>query len=146
EALARMQPKLLGPEEIAARLGSGWIPPDIIRNFIREIIPQFAGSVKYTESLGIWKIKGSNLWARSSIEATQVWGTSRMNAIDLIESALNLRQPVVYDEIDEPSGTRRVVNDVETIAAQAKLAEIKHRFTTWVWADESRAQELCAIY
>ncbi len=146
DALARVQPNPLGPEEIAARLGSGWIPPEIVKLFIREIIPQFDGGVKYVESLGIWKIEGSNFWARSSIEATQTWGTSRMGAMDLIEDALNLRMPTVYDEIDDSSGSRRVVNDTETVAAQAKLAEIKMKFADWVWSDEARARELCAIY
>ncbi|MGH9937966.1 MAG: Eco57I restriction-modification methylase domain-containing protein, partial [Blastocatellia bacterium] len=85
EALTAVQPAQLGTEEIAARLGSGWIPPSVVRQFIREIIPQFDGQVKYVESLGIWKIEGSNYWARYSIEATQTWGTARMNAIDLLD-------------------------------------------------------------
>ena len=121
-------------------------PKPLVRDFIREIIPQFDGRVKYVESLGIWKIEGSNLWARSSIEATQTWGTARMNALDLVEDGLNLRQPMIYDEIEEPTGSRRVLNDTETVAAQAKLAEIKLKFVAWLWSSESRARELCAIY
>jgi hypothetical protein len=146
EALTAVQPAPLGTEEIAARLGSGWIPPSVVRQFIREIIPQFDGQVKYVESLGTWKIEGSNYWARYSIEATQTWGTARMNAIDLLDDGLNLRTPMIYDEIDEPAGARRVLNDTETVAAQAKLAEIKMKFVEWLWSSESRARELCAIY
>ncbi|MCI0661788.1 MAG: hypothetical protein L0220_11995, partial [Acidobacteria bacterium] len=146
ETLKSVQPKPLGPEEIAARLGAGWIPSEVVGDFIREIIPQFQGLVKYIESLGLWKIEGSNFMSRSSIEATQTWGTARMNAMDLIEDALNLRQPMIYDEIEDPAGTRRVLNDTETVAAQAKLAEIKLKFVEWVWGDESRSRELCAIY
>jgi N12 class adenine-specific DNA methylase len=146
EALTAVQPTPLGTEEIAARLGSGWIPPSVVRQFIREIVPQFDGQVKYVESLGVWKIEGSNYWARYSIEATQTWGTARMNAIDLLDDGLNLRTPMIYDEIDEPAGTRRVLNDTETVAAQAKLAEIKMKFVEWLWSSEARARELCAIY
>ncbi len=146
EALKAVQPTPLGPEEIAARLGSGWIPPDVVREFIHEIIPQFDGGVKYVEHLGVWKIEGANFWARNSIEATQTWGTARMNALDLVEDGLNLRQPMIYDEVEEPEGTRRVLNDTETVAAQAKLSEIKLKFVSFIWASESRARELCAIY
>lgn len=146
EALTAVQPAPLGTEEIAARLGSGWIPPSVVRQFIREIVPQFDGQVKYVESLGIWKIEGSNYWARYSIEATQTWGTARMNAIDLLDDGLNLRTPMIYDEIDEPAGTRRILNDTETVAAHAKLAEIKMKFVEWLWSNESRARQLCAIY
>jgi N12 class adenine-specific DNA methylase len=146
EALKAIQPKPLGPEEIAARLGAGWIPPEIVRDFIREIIPQFDDNVIYVESLGIWKIEGSNYWARNSIEATQTWGTARMNAIDLFDNALNLRVPMIYDEIEEPGGTRRVLNDTETVVAQAKLAELKLRFVEWLWSSKQRERGLCAIY
>ena len=145
-ALKAVQPIPLGPEEIAARLGSGWIPPDVVRDFIREIIPQFDGGVKYIEHLGVWKIEGADIRARRSIEATQTWGTARMNAIDLVEDALNLHQPMIYDEIDEPGGKRRVLNDTETVAAQAKLAEIKLKFVSWLWNNTERARELCAVY
>jgi N12 class adenine-specific DNA methylase len=69
-----------------------------------------------------------------------------MNAIDLLDDRLNLRTPMIFDEIDEPTGTRRVLNDTETVAAQAKLAEIKMKFVEWLWSSESRARELCAIY
>jgi N12 class adenine-specific DNA methylase len=146
EALKAVQPAPLGPEEIAARLGAGWIPPEVVRDFIREIVPQFEGQVKYVEHLGLWKIEGANFWARNSIEATQTWGTARMNAIDLVEDGLNLRQPMIYDEVEEPAGTRRVLNDTETVAAQAKLAEIKLKFVEFVWSDEERTRELCTIY
>jgi N12 class adenine-specific DNA methylase len=146
EALEAVQPKPLGPEDIAARLGAGWIPPQVVRNFICEIIPQFNGRIKYVEHLGLWKIEGSNFLARSSIEATQTWGTVRMNAMDLIEDALNLRTPMIYDEVEDPVGARRVLNDTETVAAQAKLAEIKLKFVEWVWSNGSRTRELCAIY
>ncbi|MGH9767338.1 MAG: Eco57I restriction-modification methylase domain-containing protein [Blastocatellia bacterium] len=146
EALKAVQPAPLGPEEIAARLGAGWIPPEVVCDFIREIIPQFDGGVKYIEHLGVWKIEGADILARRSIEATQTWGTARMNAIDLVECALNLHQPMIYDEVDEPAGKRRVLNDTETVAAQAKLAEIKTEFVKWIWSDEERARELCAVY
>ena len=146
EALKAVQPTPLGPEEIAARLGAGWIPSDVVRDFIREIIPQFDGGVKYVEHLGVWKIEGANFWARNSIEATQTWGTARMNALDLVDAGLNLRQPMIYDEVEEPAGTRRVLNDTETVAAQAKLAEIKLKFVSWLWNNEGRTRDLCAIY
>ncbi len=146
EALEAVQPTPLGPEEIAARLGAGWIPAEVVRDFIREIVPQFDGRVEYVEHLGVWKIEGAKFWARNSIEATQTWGTARIDAIDLVEDALNLRQPAIYDEIDEPAGKRRVLNDTETVAAQAKLAEIKLKFVSWLWNSEPRARELCATY
>jgi len=146
DALKAVQPAPLGPEEIAARLGAGWIPLEMVQDFIQAIIPQFKGQAHYVESLGLWKVEGSNYWARSSIEATQTWGTGRMDAMELIEDGLNLRTPKIYDEVKVGGVTKRVLNETETIAAQAKLAEIKLKFVSWLWGDESRASKLCDIY
>lgn len=146
DALRAVQPTPLAPEEISARLGSGWIPPEIVTQFIHELIPQFTGQVRYLASLAVWKIEDANFWARTAIEATETWGTSRMNALDLMGDALNLRTPTVYDEITVGNDTTRVVNEAETIAAQAKLAEIKEKFSAWVWEDEARATQLAATY
>ncbi|HEX9001627.1 MAG TPA: SNF2-related protein, partial [Blastocatellia bacterium] len=60
---------------------------------------------------------------------------------------LNLRTTTITDEVKAPDGgTRRVVNDNETIAAQAKQLEIKQKFAEWVWKDEGRAATLIRIY
>ncbi|NOT59134.1 MAG: N-6 DNA methylase [Acidobacteria bacterium] len=144
--LAKVQPKPLGPEEIAARLGAGWIPSAFVKAFIAELVPQFQGEVQYIESLSIWKLEAVTHYARSSIEATQTYGTSRANAFDLLEDTLNLRTPDVFDLVMENGNERRVVNDNETLAAQAKQTELKAKFTEWVWKDEQRARELCALY
>lgn len=146
EALEAVQPAQLCPEEIAARLGSGWIPAEVISRFIKELVPQFSGRICYIPSLGAWKIEGADYFARTTIEATQTWGTTRLSAIDLIDDALNLRTPMVYDEKTTGNAVIRVVNEAETVAAQAKLAEIKLKFAEWVWQDEQRAEQLTAAY
>lgn len=146
EALAKVQPKPLGAEDIAARLGAGWIPAAVVKSFITDLGIPFLGELKYIEGLSIWKIENITPYERASIEATQTYGTSRVNAFELLEDALNLRTPVVFDLVLENGNERRVVNDNETLAAQAKLAELKLKFTEWVWKDEKRAKELCALY
>lgn len=146
EALTKVQPKPLGAEEITARLGAGWIPTAVVKTFITELGIPFLGEVKYIEGLSIWKLEGITPYERASIEATQTYGTSRANAFELLEDALNLRTPVIFDEVPDGPGTCRVVNDNETLAAQAKLAELKFKFAEWVWKEEQRAKELSALY
>jgi len=146
EALAKVQPKPLGKEDITARLGAGWIPPAVIKVFTTDTGIPFLGEIKYVEALSIWKIEGITPYERASIEATQTYGTSRVNAFELLEDALNLRTPMVFDLVTENGNERRVVNDNETLAAQAKLAELKLQFTEWVWKDEQRAKELRELY
>ena len=146
-ALKSVLPPDLGRDEISVRLGSSWVPEEVVRDFIIALVPSFGGTVKYLPALAVWKIEGISLIDKSSIEATRTWGTKRANAFDLIEDILNLRTTSITDEVTEPGGgTKTVVNDNETIAAQAKQIEIKQKFASWVWMDEARTAALVSIY
>ncbi|HMY70874.1 MAG TPA: SNF2-related protein [Blastocatellia bacterium] len=146
-ALKAVQPTDLNSDEIIVRLGASWVPEDIVSQFVLRLIPGFQGTVRYLAALAAWKVENTSHWARSSVEANQTWGTSRANAFELIEDILNLRTTTITDEVTAPDGgTRRVVNDNETIAAQAKQLEIKQRFSEWIWKDEARKAELVRIY
>jgi N12 class adenine-specific DNA methylase len=146
-ALRSLLPPDLGRDEISVRLGSSWVPEEIVRDFIITLVPSFKGTIKYIPALAVWKIEGVGSEDRSSIEATRTWGTKRVNAFELAEDILNLRTTSVTDEVPEPGGgTKIVVNDNETIAAQAKQIEIKQKFASWVWTDVGRAATLVRIY
>ncbi|MBS1789697.1 MAG: DEAD/DEAH box helicase family protein [Acidobacteria bacterium] len=146
EALKGVVPPALGQEEISARLGSGWIPADVITDFIRELLPGYKGQAQYHEQLGAWTVANADHFTLQSVEATQTWGTGRRNAIQLIDDALNLRQPTVHDLIVIKGKEQPVINDAETTSAQAKLTEIRQRFAGWVWAGAKRAERLIEIY
>jgi N12 class adenine-specific DNA methylase len=146
EALKGVVPPALGQEEITARLGSGWIPADVITDFIRELLPGYKGQAQYHEQLGAWTVANADHFTLQLVEATQTWGTGRRHAIQLIDDGLNLRQPTVYDLIVVKGKELTVINDAETTSAQAKLTEIRQRFAGWVWADAKRAERLIEIY
>ncbi len=55
---------------------------------------------------------------------------------------MNARTVTVYDEVEG----LRSVNQIETVAAQAKLSEIKTEFERWLFDDPDRAAQLCSIY
>jgi N12 class adenine-specific DNA methylase len=60
--------------------------------------------------------------ARSATANTSDWGTNRYSALELIEDALNLKTPTVYD-LDEKR--KPVVNGQATEAAREKQERIK---------------------
>ena len=76
-------------------------------------------------------------WPRSE------WGTSRMSAGEITKTALEQRTITVTDELDDG---RRVVNAVETAAAQDKANMLQERFSEWCWEDPDRAARLLAEY
>jgi len=146
-ALQAVQPDPLRADEITARLGAGWIPTEVVKSFIETLMPGLSVEVTYLEPLGKWTVDLlSGGWLlHEGIEATQTWGTQRRHALNLIDDALNVSLPIIYDDL---GGTppQRAVNQNETLAAQAKQAEIKARFAEWVWIDDARCAQLVARY
>ena len=110
------------------------------------LVPDYNGQITYNAPLARWIVPRASSTAATTFEATQRWGTRRAHAIELLEDALNLRRTAVYDEKGKGKDKVRVLNLVETAAAQAKLTEIKDHFMEWVWDDPDREQQLCDLY
>ena len=82
----------------------------------------------------------------SSVPATTDYGTARANGMTLLEQALNLKTPVIYDTINHGDREERVVNQEETLAAREKQKRIKDAFRSWVFADPERTERLVRVY
>ena len=143
-ALEAVQPEDLSASEIDARLGAVWIPPKDIEDFANAIVPD-AGTitVSHAPQVGAWFVE-AGYEARSSVANTTDWGTARYRALELVQDALNLKTPTVYDK--DPRTDLPVINVPETEAARDKLEKIKERFKTWIWEDDARRERLCAKY
>jgi hypothetical protein len=144
EALRDVQPQDLQPGEIEARLGSPWIPPSDIRDFLVELLDVSRGSIKvrFAESIATWTVE-PDYGAKYAVSNTTAHGTPRFHASELAEQTLNGRTPTAYDEDSEGN---RVVNQPETIAAREKQQRLKDRFRDWVWEDQDRAARLARDY
>ena len=143
-ALEAVQPEDLSASDIDARLGAVWIPPKDIEDFANAIVPDAGGiTVTHAPQVGTWFIEAGYA-ARASVANTTDWGTARYRALELVQDALNLKTPTVYDK--DPRTDLPVVNVPETEAARDKLKKIKERFKTWMWEDDARRERLCAKY
>ncbi len=147
-ALTAVQPKDLTPSQISARLGSPWIPTDIIESFIHETILENATlygpnlSVVFAPQVGQWSVTVSDTVRTYATNSTK-WAAFHLTGTTLVEMALNLRQPRIYREFAD--GTRRL--DVNaTNRAMDVQQSIKDAFTGWLWQDVPRAERLCQIY
>ena len=143
EALQQVQPEDLTHFEIDARLGSSWLPCNDIQAFAETLLGERGVEVGHSDLIGSWTVKGE--WnVRIAVANTTEWGTDRRTALDLIEDALNLRTPTIYDP--DPVEDKQVVNAPATEAARDKQQKIKERFQSWVWEDEPRRERLCRLY
>ena len=144
DALEGVQPEDLLPAAIEPRLGAVWIPATDVEGFIQQVLDLKDCQVSYSAEAGAWSVKYGEWEARQNVKVTQEFGTSRMNAIELVQCALNVQVPTVRDRA--PETDRYFVNPDETLAAREKLGLIKERFAAWAFEDTERREKLCRIY
>lgn len=144
EALEKVQPEDLLPAAIEPRLGAVWIPAHDVEAFVREVLELKDSKVAYSAEAGAWSVTYGEWEARQNVKVTQEFGTARMNAMELVQCALNVQVPTVRDR--DPVTDKYHVNPDETLAAREKLGLVKERFATWAFSETERRERLCRIY
>lgn len=141
DALQEVLPEPLGVEDITARLGAVWISAEVHEQFLRELLR--TREVRVENPLpGMWEVRGG----RQGLLATSEWGTERRPAPDVAQAVMEQKTILVYDEFEELGKKKRVLNPVETAAAQEKADAMQERFAEWVWEDPARAADLVKEY
>lgn len=124
-ALAAVLPATIPVPVITFRLGSAWIPADVIEDFISQTLQTTHVTVLYNQRVGQYELIGAN--NVSSVQNRSL-GTSRRTAIQLIEAALHQRTVVITKTIIDQEGKERSVKDVEAtsqaVQAQEALNEL----------------------
>lgn len=147
EALKEVQPEDLLPGDIDANPGSPWIPESDIQAFAAELFGVSPSAIRigHLKKDAIWSVD-ADYAATASVAATSDYGTPRANGVTLLEQALNLKTPVIYDTVRSGDKEERVVNQEDTLAAREKQAKIKERFKSWVFSEPERTERLVRIY
>lgn len=152
QALKEVQPIDLEPSEISIRLGATWIPEDIIKDFVIELLDpssyaRYNIKVHYSQYTSNWNIEGKS-YDSNNVRSYNTYGTGRANAYKIIEDSLNLRDTRIFDYYDDPETGKRKseLNKKETAIAQAKQEQIKQAFAEWIWNDPERRNRLKDIY
>jgi N12 class adenine-specific DNA methylase len=147
EALKAVQPEDVLPGDIDANLGAPWIPVSDIQKFAAELfgVEPDAVPISHLEKDAVWSLNAGYA-AEKSVPAIADYGTARANGTWLLELALNMKAPVIYDTIRAGDGEQKVVNAEETLAAKEKQRAIKERFKAWIFSDPDRTERLVRLY
>ena len=151
DALAQVQPTDLTASEISVRLGATWLDTEYVRRFIFETLgtprsAQWSMKVHYSGITGEWRIEGKSK-DRGNVKAISTYGTKRVNAYEIIETTLNLKDVRIFDyQYDEEGRRIAVLNKKETAIAQSKQELIKDAFAEWIWKDPDRREAICKTY
>lgn len=151
EALTAAQPPDLQAGDIKVRLGSTWIPPEVVERFIYELLktPSYRKhkiKVLFSSHTAIWNVTGKSE-DYDNAAANLTYGTKRINAYKIIEETLNLRDVRIFDTAINAEGNEvRVLNKKETIIAQQKQQAIRDAFCDWIWKEPERRERLVRLY
>ncbi|GIK42124.1 MAG: hypothetical protein BroJett011_59570 [Chloroflexota bacterium] len=132
-------PRDLKSDEIVAPLGAGWIPEEYVQQFAQSI--GLDAKIEYIPQLAKWIVTPTQRFkkkGRNSAANRKQWGTRYVAGIDLLEQALNGREPTV---------TRRGKPDLdESYEARDKQDKLKREFEKWLWSNKNRAERLTRLY
>ncbi len=144
EALRHVQPEDVLPGDIDAQLGAPFIPVEDIRDFAVDLfrVEPSAINIGHLERDAVWSVEG-NWDCERSVANTSEFGTTRITGLRLLDLALNMKSPTIYDTLPDDS---KVVNQDETLGAREKQKVVKDRFRSWVFADADRTERLVRLY
>ena len=148
-ALKAAMPEKVDFEVIGFSIGSPWIPEKYYSLFAKEVLGlAYIPEIHYSKALGRWKILMPSK-AKNTIQNNYIYGTMRITALQIMETTLNGGTVKVYDEVSRPerkSGVAKVLNKIETLAAQEKQELLQNAFHEWVRKDPSREKRLKDIF
>lgn len=158
EAIKKVMPSELDTKDIYVTLGSPWVPPSVIDDFIIHLFgePFNWQCIEYKdlyktihdELTATWKIPEKNRY-HHSVAVSQRYGTDKIEALHILERTLNMQSIAVKKEVKSPatkSGTALVIDKNETIEALEKQKKLIKEFQEWVWSDPERERMLKGIY
>jgi hypothetical protein len=119
QSLANVQPEDVLPGDIDANLGAPWIPASDVQTFAAQLFNVNPGSVPVARLAkdAVWSLV-PDYAAEASVAATSDYGTLRINGTSLLEMALNMKSPTIYDTVHNGDREERVINQHETMAAR----------------------------
>ncbi len=164
-ALKEAMPEPLKAGDIEVKIGATWINPKYYEQFMYETFktpndnrndvkhpiwykPKLI-TAEYSEHTGTWHI--NNKSQDRSVMALQQYGSKKMNAYDIMEHILNLKDPKIYKTVEVPDGygetkEKRVVDVDATRVVQRKADKIKEEFKKWIFKDPERREEIVGKY
>ena len=157
-AIEKAFPEKVTAADIHVKLGATWIDVGYYRQFMYELLrtPTWkqapnnnAIDIVYDKRTSEYRI--SNKSQDDSANVVNVFGTSRVNAYQIIERTLNLQDVIIKDATpyitrNGNDSVKYIVNKKETAIARQKQELIRTKFQEWIFHDTERRRELETKY
>lgn len=151
EALKKIMPRDLKPEEISVEMGASWMSPKFIKQFVCEklnLSPDYV-DISFDSLSSSWKINFKNEYAKAINKANKEYGTKERYFSDILFSALNLKRievkPKTFNN-EPPTAAAIEAANIATTEANNKVKRMKKDFVKWLWSDADRAKSALETY
>jgi N12 class adenine-specific DNA methylase len=137
KALQEVQPEDLTIKDIQFHLGSQWIDPAVIEDWVSDLLQiDRAVSVSYVEATHSYVMRPRQQ-AKWSTANDTTYAAGGRTALEIINDSLRQKKSIVYKTVSDEDGKDKRVKDPDaTIAAQAKQEELSDLFVGWVRASD----------
>ena len=148
--LDKVKPVDVRADEINVGLGTTWLPPKYIEAFMTDVFDmgwQAGDTCKclYVPETGTWSITNKTSAFSALVEHTYGY-SDKVNALHLLEQALNFKSPTIYTVVDVDGEEKRVPDVKASQIAQQKQDIIKDEFKKWLFKDKERTQAIVDYY
>ena len=149
DALKKIIPPDVAPEDIAVRLGVTWVPDSVYSDFAADMLGTVISyynprvTVKYNRLLGQFNVKINDVKLKDRPENISTWGTADKPFTKILEATLNNRSVTVWRKNADGS---RILDKQATAAAQEKQEKVLAEFQKWIWQDEKLKNSLAKLY
>jgi N12 class adenine-specific DNA methylase len=153
EALKAAIPTPLEASDIDIKINAPWLNPEYIREFVIETLKpsrymREALKVQYSNVTAEWQLyEGRATYGEHNNSlATMTFGTERINAFEIVQKMMNMRDITIHDWETVDGSERKVVNEKETMLAREKEEKLKEAFAEWIFKDYERREDLVTTY
>jgi N12 class adenine-specific DNA methylase len=142
QALEKVIPPDLDIEFITFRLGSSWVLPGAVEDFMQDVLEVTAEvSRRNTETGAGWslKVKGGQY----GVKSRETFGDRNYRADELVEMSLNLHHPRVM----KTDANKHTYEDKDASKeAELKRKELNEEFVRWAKTHPKWGKELARVY
>lgn len=139
EALEAVQPADIEAVDINVKPGAVWVPQQTMADFADHLAEAKGARAFLNPATAKWGFPK----LEASAAARQRWATSRVTLEGMLEATANQKAIQVYDTHTDGS---RTLNETETQLANDKAREMRQEWNRWIWADDSRREQLSRLY
>lgn len=142
DALREVFPADKSAKDIFVKMGSYWLPGDVLAQFAKEVLGAKQAGANYIKAVAKWSIGAEGF----SFDAGREWGTARLDPGEIMAHVANNKAIVIKDNLGSSREPHWVVNEEATEEARAKAEEMGKKFREWIWMDPERRRRLEEIY